>query len=155
MSHKFTKPLGCFTVHYGPQGPILPPHTSSPAPRYVHDRPQPVADVDLGTRWLNTSHEIVRHYLCSWFTLDILSILVSVFDIIPVVVMSVASSSASATGEHEGGENLSALQSLTPLRLLRALRLLRLLRLSKMARILTRSRPRPQTALFWCQRSLS
>jgi len=98
---------------------------------------QPVADVDLGTRWLSTSHEIVRNYLCSWFTLDILSILVSVFDIIPVVVMSMASSSAGATGD-ESEENLSTLQSLTPLRLLRALRLLRLLRLSKMARILTR-----------------
>lgn len=73
---------------------------------------------------------MVRHYLCSWFPLDLVSILVSTFDIIPVVAAAVARDSA--------GDGLSALQSLTPLRLLRALRLLRLLRLSKVSRILKR-----------------
>ena len=82
---------------------------------------------------LRVRSPLLRHYLCSWFALDLVSILVSAFDIIPVVAVAVASE-----GALEPGGGVSALQSFTPLRLLRALRLLRLLRLSKVARILKR-----------------
>ena len=127
---------------------FLPPANSLTAPLFLVNRlldvvfiidlflnfcvMQPVTDADLGMRWLDTSSAVVRHYLLSWFTLDVASILVSAFDIIPVVVSTMAEA---GSGE-EGG--LSALQSLTPLRLLRALRLIKLLRLSKVARIMKR-----------------
>lgn len=102
---------------------------------------QPVSDVDLGTRWLERSPDVVRHYVCTWFVLDLASILVSVFDIIPVLSGSsgeaMAADDLNSTLTGDGGD-LSALQSLMPLRLLRALRLIKLLRLSKVARIMKR-----------------
>jgi hypothetical protein len=45
-----------------------------------------VSDPDRGTRWIEDHHVIVKHYACGWFPLDLGSILVSAFDVIPLVV---------------------------------------------------------------------
>ena len=85
---------------------------------------QATFDPENGMQWIDDHKLIVRHYLCSWFPLDLASLLVSIFDILPVVM--------------RGEDGTNSMQSYSALRILRALRLLRLLRLSKLSRILSR-----------------
>jgi hypothetical protein len=76
-------------------------------------------------RWVRDPLFIARHYLRGWFTIDALSIMVSAFDIIPLV--------------QDAGEGVSdAVRS--DLRSLRMARVMRVLRLIKLARLLRASR---------------
>ena len=82
--------------------------------------------------WVTERKRIARHYLFGWFPLDILSILPSVFDYIPLL-----SSSDGGTGDA-----VSVTEKLTGFRAIRALRLVKLVRLVRASRLLTRWKAR-------------
>ena len=73
-----------------------------------------------GTRWVEDQPTIVKHYLCGWFTLDVCSIAISAFDIIPLCV--------------DGADSLSKLKAFRMMRLLRLIKLVRLLKGSLLIR---------------------
>ena len=72
-----------------------------------------------GVRWVSDADRIVRHYLFGWFPLDFLSILVSIFDIVPLL---------------GGSDNVRDLRVLRVMRVLRLIKLARLLRASRLFR---------------------
>ena len=65
-------------------------------------------------RWEDSPRKIARHYLCTWFFLDLISILP--FDILSIVV----------------GEALAKLKIVRLFRLMRLIKLIRLIRASRM-----------------------
>ena len=67
-----------------------------------------------GARWETNLDHIRRHYLRGWFSIDFLSTLVSIFDIISY--------------SREDADELSRVKALRLLRVLRLIKLLRLLR---------------------------
>ena len=84
-----------------------------------------------GSKWVHDPGAIAHHYLMSWFTLDFVSIVVSVFDFITVA----EAAKASDGGESSSGFVDSGVGKLKVLRVLRVLRLIKLLRLLRMSRI--------------------
>ena len=100
-----------------------------------------------GARWVFDPYLIWRHYLTTWFLLDLISILVSAFDFIALfgeagsssqaTILSEASMDACATSASETGD-LDNVSKLKALRVLRVLRLIKLLRLLRMSRIIKR-----------------
>lgn len=79
-----------------------------------------------GNRWHHEPKAIARNYLRTWFTLDLLSIVVSAFDFI-----AVAEAGTSEDGESSGVAKLKVLRVLRILRLIKLLRLLRMSRIGK------------------------
>jgi len=76
--------------------------------------------------WITERRKIARHYLFGWFPLDLLSLLPSTFDIIPVVMSSAADSPGELSEKFYG------------LRTIRALRLIKLVRLIRASRLIQR-----------------
>ena len=77
-----------------------------------------------GTEWITKKNLIIKHYLKSWFIVDLASILVSAFDFMCFQFVQ------DMLGESAGG--LGKLKILRVLRILRLVKLIRLLRASRM-----------------------
>ena len=80
------------------------------------------------TAWVTERDKIIRHYLYGWFPLDVISILPSAFDVIPLLL--------------RGDGTASAAEKLSGFRAIRALRLIKLVRLIRASRLLQRWRAR-------------
>ena len=93
-----------------------------------------------GARWIFDPVTIWKHYLKSWFLLDLVSILVSVFDYMFLLDTGEGDggnfTNATAGGDIDDGtlENVSKLKALRVLRVLRLIKLLRLLRMSRIVK---------------------
>jgi potassium voltage-gated channel Eag-related subfamily H protein 7 len=89
-----------------------------------------------GTQWEHRLKYIARHYLKGWFSIDVVSIVPSLFDILPLVPGNLLSRT-------EGCSNAaSQTQSLKVMRVVRAARLIKLVRLMRGSRLLKRWRTR-------------
>ena len=84
--------------------------------------------------WETDLGKIAKRYLRGWFALDIISILPSAFDIIPVVEAASARAH-STTGVDDAAPETSPVKAL---RVVRALRLIKLVRLVRASRVLGR-----------------
>ena len=71
--------------------------------------------------WITSRRAIARHYMLGWFTFDVISIVPSAFDLLPII--------ASAAAEQDGkGAQLARLKTLRVIRVLRLIKLIRLVR---------------------------
>jgi hypothetical protein len=98
-------------------------------------------DVRVGLVWVEDHRAIVHHYVRGWLTVDLLSTLVSAFDIIALAL--------EPSGENGETNAAGQLQSFKVLKLMRGLRLVKLLRLLRGSRIFRRC-----TRRWHCQISL-
>ena len=80
-----------------------------------------------GTEWITKKNLIIKHYLKSWFIVDLASILVSAFDFMCFQFV-----------QDMLGESAGSLGKLKILRVLRILRLVKLIRLLRASRMLKR-----------------
>ena len=71
--------------------------------------------------WITSRRAIARHYMLGWFTFDVISIVPSAFDVLPII--------ASAAAEQDGKGAHLELARLKTLRVIRVLRLIKLIRL--------------------------
>ena len=78
--------------------------------------------------WVTERRKIARHYLFGWFPLDVLSILPSSFDILPLLL--------------KDDESSTAAEKLTGFRAIKALKLIKLVRLMRASRLLVRWKAR-------------
>ena len=123
--------------------------------------PQQPKSVQDTVRWVHDHDKIARNYATSWFPIDLISILVSGFDIVPLLLpdnTAVAEAAVAEAGrrlseaaEEEGG----SIGSLKVLRIIRILRLVKLVRLVRSSRIMKRFESRMainygHLALFKC-----
>ena len=81
-------------------------------------------DPTSGTQWVDDPVRVAHHYLTGWFSLDLITILVSVFDILPML--------------DDSSSESSSVTQFRMMRLLRALRLVKLMRLVRASRIFKR-----------------
>ena len=95
--------------------------------------PQQPKSVQDTVRWVHDQDRIAMNYLKSWFPVDLVSILVSVFDIIPLFnCEQTGTSDAPSSSESQGASQLKVL------RIIRILRLIKLVRLVRSSRIMKR-----------------
>lgn len=85
-----------------------------------------------GTTWVMDHGKIAKHYLTTWFPIDILSIAASATDIVAVI------QGPPNCDEMIDGAGSNATSKLRALRVLRVLRLMKLVRLLKASRVLKR-----------------
>ena len=104
-------------------------------------------DAHRGRVWVEDHKQIVRHYLFGWFLVDVVSTLVSAFDIIALyldqnaIAQADALLAAAAASESEPFTSESpadATRAVKIIKLVRALRLVKLLRLLRGSRIFRR-----------------
>ena len=89
--------------------------------------------------WVTERRKIARHYMLGWFPLDVLSILPSAFDFLPLLLA--ADSDSVGTGLAQDA-TAGATEKLSGFRAIRALRLVKLVRLVRASRLLTRWKAR-------------
>jgi len=87
-----------------------------------------------GTLWLLKPSSIAREYLKGWFALDLLSVFVSVFDLMGLDALKPLFEDSSANSDGDATEELSNLKVLRVLRVLRLIKLARLIRASRMVK---------------------
>ena len=80
--------------------------------------------------WVTERRKIARHYMLGWFPLDVLSILPSAFDFLPLFL--------AASDSESSGTDATATEKLSGFRAIRALRLVKLVRLIRASRLLKR-----------------
>eukprot|EP00966_Prymnesium_polylepis_P333031 7388495-Prymnesium_polylepis.1 len=90
----------------------------------------PMGNDQSGTTWVSNHADIIRHYLQGWFTIDLVSVLSSSFDIWALYDEQPSAES--------GGGARSGVSSFKTLRVVRAMRLLKLMRLLRASRIYKR-----------------
>ena len=90
--------------------------------------------------WVTERKRIARHYLFGWFPLDVISILPSAFDYIPVLVA--AEGGDAVDGGSLGAVDASTAEKLSGFRAIRALRLVKLVRLVRASRLVSRWKAR-------------
>ena len=82
--------------------------------------------------WVSNPSRIVRHYLSTWFIVDLVSVGVAGFDFLPICWSDAATCAAEAASEAGAG----SISNLRGFRALRALRLLKLARVVRASRVL-------------------
>ena len=109
-------------------------------------------EATIGRVWVEDHATIIHHYLTGWFALDLVSTLVSAFDIIALALDETAAAAAVSGGSRLGNssaaadgdaptaeaEAADAMKGLKMLKCIRALRLVKLLRLLRGSRIFRR-----------------
>ena len=99
----------------------------------------PLAGGEKGGRWAGTLGETASHYLRGWLALDFISLLPSIFDIMPVIEHYSALATTSKGGVAlQAPSTGSKTDSLSGLRVIRVLRLLKMIKLLRVSRLLTR-----------------
>ena len=91
-----------------------------------------------GVKWVDEPSTIARHYLRSWFALDLFSMLPSTFDILPYAFGDSATSAVGAAGGALDNKEEEILTRFKFLRVVRCLRLIKLMRLLRASRMMTR-----------------
>jgi len=98
-----------------------------------------------GTKWVDEPAVIIQSYVRSWFTLDLMSLVPSIFDMVPLA----ASEADAAAGRWRpcggwrclivsSGDDAPFLNRLKALRVIRVVRLIKLMRLLRASRMLRR-----------------
>lgn len=100
----------------------------------------PITREEAGGKWATRVEQTAWHYAKGWFTLDLLTIMPSIFDVIPLAAATqhAAIVPAPAGGRIGDPGSGTGLRNFAGLRVMRVLRLLKMVRLIRVSRLIKR-----------------